>query len=279
MTKLRRVASRRLPRTDKSPAARKSPKTQPAPPVSPRWVDTWLGPVEGQSKKPGKSVVLHKHVVAAATTTDDSAQLAASMTVPGGSGDASDAALVAAEVARVPVEILQRAKDQGIKVIACRDSVTDVCTELKGVTPRGWPPGSTWDSVPGLYEPTRRAVVVATRPGATESAARHVPLSGEGEGAYDLFLHEFAHSLDYRHCLPGVDSSSRAFTAAYAADKASLTSHSETYLLQPGKAGQEECFAETFDRFFAGDATLKAELPHLYAFWKSADAKLGGSAQ
>jgi hypothetical protein len=282
-TKLRRATSRHLPRTGKSTtAAGKASKRQPAPPVTPRWVDTWSGNVEGQSKKPGKhpakTVVAYADTVTT-TISADSAKLAATLTIPGGTGNATDVTLVAADVAKVPAEILERAKAVGIKVVACRDSVTDYCTELKGVTPRGWPPGSTWDSVPGLYEPSRKAVVVATRAGATADAPRHVPVSGEGEGAYDLFLHEFAHSLDYRHALTGVGSSSGAFLAAYAADKASLTAHQETYLLQPGKAGQEECFAETFDRFYAGDPALKEELPNLYAYWTSTDNKLTGGAQ
>ncbi len=46
------------------------------------------------------------------------------------------------------------------KIRVCRGSVTDYLTELKGVTPRGWPAGSTWDGSPDCSSPRH----LATRP-------------------------------------------------------------------------------------------------------------------
>ena len=66
----------------------------------------------------------------------------------GGSGTAEDAKLVAESLAKLPKSTLEQMQKNGTKVIACRGSVTDYRTDLRGVQPRGGPPGATWDKVP-----------------------------------------------------------------------------------------------------------------------------------
>lgn len=54
---------------------------------------------------------------------------------------------------------------------------------LRGVQPRGWPPGETWDSVPGAYDPGRRACALGG--------------GGKGHGSTSLALHEASHAFDH----------------------------------------------------------------------------------
>lgn len=52
---------------------------------------------------------------------------------------------------------------------------------LHGVAPRGWPPGITWDVIPGTYDPER-----------------HFLLLGGGEhGSRSLALHETGHAINF----------------------------------------------------------------------------------
>ena len=51
---------------------------------------------------------------------------------------------------------------------------------LKGVAPRNWPEGSTWDNVPGAYNPGTKTVVAGT-------ASEH--------GSESLLIHETGHAI------------------------------------------------------------------------------------
>jgi hypothetical protein len=102
--------------------------------------------------------------------------------------------------------------------------VTDVMSELRGVTPRGWPPGKTWDDVPGLYDPSTHRVIVSG--------------GGGGHGCVSLVLHETGHAFD---SALGDASSSVEFRQLR--DGMDTTN---PYYAQPGEAGREEVFAEGF---------------------------------
>lgn len=180
-----------------------------------------------------------------------------------GGGTDADAQLVAAELVKMPLAALQILQAKGTKVVVCRGSVTDHMEELRGVRPRGWPPGATWDSVPGLYNPGGNEVVIATVGHETEEGA-HVPEAGEGHGAYSLVVHEVMHGVDAQ---AGELSETPEFIAARDADAEALAAHG--YLSQAGEAGHEETFAEVAARYYSGDATLQAELPNLYAYFAS----------
>lgn len=178
-----------------------------------------------------------------------------------GSADAADGELVAAELARFPLAILGELEANGVRIAVARGSVTDVREDLRGVRPRGWPPGSTWDSVPGLYEPSRKRVIIATR--GHEGGAPYVPPFGDGHGSFNLVLHETGHAIDkaeretYR-------SATSDFTAARDADRSRLGG----YERQSGSAGREETYAESLARYYGGDATLASDWPTLYAYWR-----------
>jgi RHS repeat-associated protein len=171
-----------------------------------------------------------------------------------GTADAADIALVAAEYAKVPQKYREMLKKGGLKLVVVRGSVTEYYTELKGVTPRGWPAGKTWDSVPGL---TRgNVVVIATRGHGTDSGP-YVPATGDGHGSYNLVFHEVAHVLG------GIMGYETLFQTARQADYGAL----DAYQRQEGRAGLEETFAESFANVFAGNPNYKTSHPYLSQYW------------
>jgi hypothetical protein len=172
--------------------------------------------------------------------------LARELTEKGGSGDDADKELVAQELAKLPKSALEQMKANGTKVVACRGSVTDYDSSLSGVQPRGWDPGDTWDTVPGMYDKTNNKVVIATRGHGTPGGAR-VPVTGDGHGCANLTIHESMHALD-----SGGSGAARSagtdFNTARTADLPNLG----TYETQAGSAGQEETWAESGARYYGG---------------------------
>lgn len=211
-------------------------------------------------------------IAPATVTTLDAEVLARRIVKRGGRGTQADVDAVVSELKKLPPILLQRAERSGVQVVACRDSVTDHLASLRGQTPRGWPPGTTWDSVPALYDPASMSVVMATHDGAR--AERLLPEPGHGHGSSNALFHEFGHALDATHAL-GLDSKSPEFRAAYTNDLPALRSQNQTYLLQPGDAGPEEAFAEVSSRFFGKDASLRSTLPNLSGFFEARARDLG----
>lgn len=117
--------------------------------------------------------------------------------------------------------------------------VTDALPELKNQKPRGWPPGSTWDSVDGAYSPSRKAIVVAEEVRDTNQnwvkSRRMEP----------VLRHEVGHAVD--DALGGF-SKTQPFKDAYDADVPGINKADQAtleYFLQPGDAGRSEAFAES----------------------------------
>jgi uncharacterized Zn-binding protein involved in type VI secretion len=179
----------------------------------------------------------------------------------GGSGDANDAKLVAAELTKLPAAKLKAMQDAGIKVVACRGAITDYATKLKGVQPRGWPPGSTWDHVPGVYMGEDKTLIVATT-GHGTAAGAHVPATGEGHGSYNAVLHEAMHGSDDISDAKS-NSSSADFTKAYQSDYANLGK----YYQQAGAAGRQETYAESAAQYYGNDPNMATKYPALYKYW------------
>lgn len=190
----------------------------------------------------------------AATTPPevDIKALAESLVDAKGSAGASDKAVVVTELVKIPRGGLEKLVAKKTRVTVCRDSVTEVLTSLKGVQPRGWPPGMTWDSVPGLYDPATNQVIIATRGG-------QVPPTGDGHGSANLVIHEVGHAID----AAGGGSSSPEFVAAYDKDKASLPAYEQ----QAGAAGREEAYAESMARHHGGSSDTTG--PNLAAYWQT----------
>jgi SPP1 gp7 family putative phage head morphogenesis protein len=83
---------------------------------------------------------------------------------------------------RIPEALRDAVADKGVRTYISNDRTLpdmDDMMHLRGVRPRGWPEGSTWDIVPGGYDHGNKAVI-----------------AGSGNhGSSSLLLHEFGHSL------------------------------------------------------------------------------------
>ncbi len=195
--------------------------------------------------------------------------VARDLCVAGGSATYGDCVVVAVELSRMPGEALDAVRRAGTKVVACRGSVTDHRPDLAGGRPRGWPPGSSWADVPGLYDGLRNEVVVATRGHAPQRAGR-VPAKGEGHASASLAVHVVCHAADARG---GSPSSSPEFRAARSADRDALPE----YCRQPGSAGPEESWAESAALRAADAPAMAAALPRLHAYWAAREVGPGAA--
>ncbi|MGD9589184.1 MAG: type VI secretion system tip protein TssI/VgrG [Pyrinomonadaceae bacterium] len=186
------------------------------------------------------------------------------LTRAGGSGDDLDRALVAAELSKLPPHIIQRMSDNGTTVVVGRGSITDIDPSLRGVQPRGWPAGSTWDTVPGLYNPSNNQVQIATRGHGTENGP-YVPPTGDGHGSSNLVIHEGMHSVD--HNGPGgsnISSTDPNFTNARNNDPAIMA---DGYEGTANPAGAEEAYAESAARYYGGDPNDATNHPGVHNYW------------
>jgi hypothetical protein len=190
---------------------------------------------------------------------------ARALVVCGGSGTADDLDAVANEAVLLPDYVLERFERKRIRIIACRESVTDFETDLRGQVPRGWEKtGRTWDSVPGTYFHDRGRVVIATM---AQDGRRVVPTKASGRhGSDSLIVHESLHGFDY---LGGHEVLREPrFTGAREDDIGRLGNVLGGYLVQPGQAGLEETFAESGARDVVDEAGITTDWPHLAAYWR-----------
>jgi uncharacterized Zn-binding protein involved in type VI secretion len=197
----------------------------------------------------------------AAQPPGSSLALARALVKTGGKAILADAELVVQQYKRVPPAALKLLLKNKTKVVACRGSVTDHLADLRGVHPRGWPHGATWDSVPGLNAPDRNEVVIATIGHGTKEGP-HVPRTGEGHGSSSVVVHETFHAVDKAG--GRARSSSDEFVTAKQADAPSLS----PYESQAGAAGREETYAESAARYYSADADDAADHPNLHAYWQ-----------
>jgi len=191
------------------------------------------------------------------------------MTVTSGTASAEDAKVVAKKASILPLPILKMMKARKTDLVACRNSVTDHQPELAGVKPNGWPPGSTWDDVPGMHSPSTKSVVVAT---GDKDGKREIPDTGSGHGAEDLFGHEAGHGFDLE--ISPNRNLNAAFRAARLADVTAtrMVAGRDNYFMDVSEGGTQtgewpykETFAESFGRHFSGKGT--GVWTSLEAFW------------
>lgn len=127
-----------------------------------------------------------------------------------------------------PSNILTSLKNEGLKEIEIANLTTPYMAgneDLKGVQPRNWPQGSTWEEVPGAYNPNNKTVVAG-------AAAKH--------GSEALLIHETGHAVGD---LLGFNNSSEVKSA-----HKRLYDKLNPYLKGEGapgnEAGRQELFAE-----------------------------------
>ncbi len=190
----------------------------------------------------------------------------------GGTSTADDAKAVADGMKKFPKKVLEDLNKAGIQTECCRGPVTESIPELKGVQPRGWPAGSTWDSVPGVYSGTVKKVVVGTM---EKDGKRHVPGKGEGpipHGTPNLIGHEGGHAFDAAD--GPLKSKNAGFLKARDEDIATgnphgMWGHRDDYFLSTAEGGTNDAGAtsETFAESFAMHLGTSPKWPKLEAFW------------
>ena len=190
----------------------------------------------------------------------------------GGTSTADDAKAVADGMKKFPKKVLEDLNKAGIQTECCRGPVTESIPELKGVQPRGWPSGSTWDSVPGVYSGSVKKVVVGTM---EKDGKRHVPAKGEGpipHGTPNLIGHEGGHAFDAAD--GPLKSKDAAFLKARDEDIATgnphgMWGHRDDYFLTTAEGGTNDAGAtsETFAESFAMHLGTSPKWPKLEAFW------------
>jgi hypothetical protein len=128
----------------------------------------------------------------------------------------------------IPKHLSEKLESLGVKVYINNDKTIpdmDEMSDLKGVRPRGWDEGMTWDIVPGAYDPRKKYV-----------------LAGHGDhGSCSAVLHEYGHAIGH---LMQLDNSPQL-----------ISIHSKNYAKLPkylrqdgpgGQAGRQELLAEGF---------------------------------
>jgi len=148
---------------------------------------------------------------------------------------------IAVAFTSIPSRALKTMADSGIKIKA-GPKLTELKPSLKGVHPRGWPAGMTWDTAEGCYDRGAKEVLVTElyRP---VGKKEFVPTTR----ARGVALHESGHAYD--QALGSPSATSAAFASAYNDDKKYMLKEAKRglkYFLQTGKAGRSETFAETF---------------------------------
>lgn len=120
---------------------------------------------------------------------------------------------------------------------------------LKGVQPRGWPEGSTFDEVAGVYMPSDRQLLIGTR----------------SHGCVSLSNHEFGHAVD--HAMGQLSDNSSAFSLA-----ATKITHSRVFSVTPYMSAvgnptgwRSEFFAEGYGGWSMALKTAKNEGEMLYS--------------
>lgn len=140
-------------------------------------------------------------------------------------------ARVAAEnlkgLARIPAGLIRFLVGAGVRWVLTDGSVTAGIPFLSGKPLEGWPEGSTWDIVPGVYSREDRTVVLGTGAGWNDRTA----------------IHETGHAVGETL---GLDDSEE-----WAAVRAVRPPDTE-YEAQPGDTGAVEHFAEAFVEVILG---------------------------
>jgi Pro-Pro endopeptidase len=155
--------------------------------------------------------------------------------------------MVNRQAAKIPPSVMEatRAAGRPIQVLAGR-GITDhpEFAHLKGVTPRGYPAGMTWDDVGGAGG------------GATIVVANKI----EQSGSLNLVLHEHAHTYDY---VMAKKSGARPSDSPEWRRAHEQGQWSDAYLANH----PEEGYAESFARYFGGKASRSFLTQPVQDYW------------
>lgn len=182
--------------------------------------------------------------------------------VPVGNTTAEFGRLVVRTVEQAPPIVAGLADRYKLRIVAA-PTVVEFDPRLRGVTPRGWTPGSSWAHADGYYRDDIRAVLVTE--GCIDAKTGKLVQTKRVRG---VLYHEFGHGID---AALGHFSKSIEFVTAYLADVAVILRHPKSaklqkelaYFLQGFElkkgaltcAGLSEAMAESF-------AVLSGETPN-----------------
>jgi len=130
--------------------------------------------------------------------------------------------------------------------IGVGDRCREVVATLSG-SPRGWPPGKTWDMVSACYSPVKNRVVLAMKP--IHPWKNQVYSVSKNDVQHALY-HESGHAFDTKIFSKNTNLL-RESTRIYNQEAAAITRAADrdspnlSYYLQPGAAGRSEAMAES----------------------------------
>ena len=184
----------------------------------------------------------------------------------GGSATSGNSTAVAQHLAStMSASQLQQLQSTGVNVIVVRGTVTNYRSDLKGVRPRGYPQGQTWDANPGTLTRNNDAVV-ATHAG--PHGERELPGAMQSSSA-DVTLHEIGHAINRRAGGWFEWASDRSnFRRAYDQDAVKGPLAGAYYHQPDASAGRDEAFAESHAEFLTDPNAMQAQYPNLFAYWQ-----------
>ena len=145
---------------------------------------------------------------------------------------------------QLPAGVRQKLNKDRV-VIKIGHNATEIDTRLKGVTPRGWGRGMTWDNC-GAWQSSKRKEVGFAEYKKAPSYGRGWVSVKSIKPPQETFFHEIGHA--FQDTISKTDG--KSFTAAYRKDMAVLRSGNKLrnypYFTQPGDAGVQETFAQLF---------------------------------
>jgi len=154
--------------------------------------------------------------------------------------------------------------DQGGWKVRLAEFVVDADPTLRGIQPRGWPDGTTWEHTDAVHIPAKRLLVFAEKRRNREGA---IVASSRVE---NVLRHEVGHAFD-RALGKKNDyySSDSAFISSYFRDLSRMNTNDRQelhYYLQRGPAGRQEAFAEAFAIHLGGGSDARREKAFRRAF-------------
>lgn len=160
----------------------------------------------------------------------------------------------------VPQKTIQLTDQLGDRGALFQGKLTDVWgyRSLRGVHPRGWPDGATWDQVPGA----------GGEHGFAAAAEKDDPGKADGHGSTSLSLHEYGHTVD-----AALSTNARYVHASDSRTWRDGAWREVRHRQAPGaylKDYSEEWFAESFARYTKSpqsSAALARWYPQTYAWF------------
>jgi Pro-Pro endopeptidase len=172
--------------------------------------------------------------------------------LPEESFDYEEVAKIISRIDALPEKMLRKITEERIYLALFNGRLTDnpSARDLRGVIPRGYNSGKTWDEVPGVGG----SKLVLAKIGSSER--------GSGHSSVNLELHELAHSID-RHVYKLIRENPR-FLEIWKRETKYLFPGRDYFLNYP-----EEYFAETFAMYYLGGeykGMLREIAPETYWF-------------